>query len=85
MTDSINFHISKVENNGRQITLDDQSVWEIYFFDTIKSTLWLPYTPILKLNRKDVTSMLKTNAFYPYETIFENLNNGQMIGARQIE
>ena len=39
--------IQEVSSNGRIVTLEDRSLWEIQSFDQFKTALWLPITNIV--------------------------------------
>lgn len=68
--------IAKVENRGKTIMLDDGSEWEIFFFDSIISLLWLPSTEVVK--RSELGNP------YPYTTVLERVDSGQKVRAKRI-
>lgn len=78
-------YITKVENLGRKITLNDNSEWEVYFLDAIKSSLWLPTNRVVVRSKRvlDPWKVL-TNAIYPYTTIIEHIDSGKMVGAKRL-
>lgn len=39
--------IRNVAGDGRIVTLQDGTVWQIYFVDTIRTALWLPPSKVL--------------------------------------
>jgi len=67
---------------GKKITLNDDSVWWVYYPDSVKSMHWLPNDEVVLRRKKDMESWtVKTNAFPPYDTIMEHLKSGKMVGA----
>lgn len=78
-------YIMKVENLGRKITLNDNSEWEVYFLDAIKSSLWLPPSKVVVRPKRGLDSWkVLTNAVYPYTTIIEHIDSGKMVGAKRL-
>lgn len=80
------YQIKSVENIGRKIILDNDTEWEIYFLDAIKSALWLPSNRVTVRNKNEIDSWkVLTNAIYPYTTIIEHINSGKMVGAKRLK
>lgn len=80
------YQIKSVENLERKIILNNDTEWEIYFLDAIKSALWLPSNRVTVRNKNEIDSWkVLTNAIYPYTTIIENINSGKMVGAKQLK
>ena len=78
-------YITKVENLGRKITLNDNSEWEVYFLDAIKSSLWLPTNRVVVRSKRGLDPWkVLTNAIYPYTTIIEHIDSGKMVGAKRL-
>ncbi|MCY4233405.1 MAG: hypothetical protein OXE59_06670 [Bacteroidetes bacterium] len=77
--------ISKVENLGKKLILDDMSEWEIIYFDSLKSMKWLPTHKVIVREKKDMDSWkVYTNTVYPYTTIIEHVDSGKMVGAMRV-
>jgi hypothetical protein len=53
--------IDSVSNDGKIITLEDNSIWEVSLPDQIDTTLWLPIT--------DIVVTESENPSYPYRLI----------------
>ena len=67
---------------GKRITLDDDSVWWVYYPDSVKSMHWLPNDEVILRRKKDMDSWtVLTEAFSPYDTIIEHVESGNMVGA----
>ncbi len=78
--------IKRIENLGRKIILDNDTEWEIYFLDSIKSSLWLPYSKVTVRSKNEIDSWkVLTNAIYPYTTIIEHVDSGKMVGAKRLK
>ena len=78
--------IKRVENFGKKIILDNDTEWEIYFIDSIKSLLWLPHSKVTVRDRNEIDSWkVLTNTIYPYTTIIEHVSSGKMVGAKKIK
>lgn len=85
MSVGVQNYITKVENLGRKITLNDHSEWEVYYLDAIKSSLWLPTSRVVVRPKRELDSWkVLTNAIYPYTTIIEHINSGKMVGAKRL-
>ncbi len=69
--------IKEVNHRGKTIMLMDDSVWEVYFFDSVTSSLWLPLTEVV-VKRECGTP-------YPYTTVLERVNFGQKVRAKRVE
>ena len=75
--------IAKVERSGNKITLDNNSVWWIFFPDSIKSLSWRRKDAVIVREMKDMPSWkVLTNTIYPYTTIIEHVASGKMVGAK---
>lgn len=70
-------HIKKVTNRGKTIILMDGSVWEVYFFDSVTSSLWLPATEVVLRGERGTP--------YPYTTVLESVNFGQKVRAKRVK
>ena len=68
--------VKKVESRGKTIMLDDGSVWEIFFFDSIISSLWLPFTEVVERREQGNP--------YPYTTVLERVDSGQKVRAKRV-
>ena len=79
-------YIKRVENLGRKIILDNDTEWEIYFLDSMKSSLWLPSSKVTVRSKNEIDSWkVLTNAIYPYTTIIEHVDSGKMVGAKRLK
>ncbi len=78
--------ISKVENYGKKLILDDKSEWDVIYFDSLKSVEWLPTQKVILREKKDMDSWaIYTNTVYPYTTIIEHVDSGKMVGAKRAD
>lgn len=57
--------------------LMDGSVWEVYFFDSVTSSLWLPAT--------EVVVKREHGSPYPYTAVLERVNFGQKVRAKEVK
>ena len=81
---AMKLRIKKIENLGRKIILSDNSEWWVYYPDSVKSILWLPFNEVIVRPKADMDSWkVLTNTFYPYTTIIEHVDSGKMVGAKK--
>lgn len=78
MEDNRPVRVSNVSNNGKAVTLEDGSVWEIFFVDSIKSSIWIPV--VTRVNVR-----VKHGVPYPYTTVLEKAGSGQKVRAKRIK
>ncbi len=77
MKDTRAVRVKTVENNGKIVRLEDGSVWEIHFIDSIKSAIWLPFATKVLVRRG-------RGRPYPYTTVLEKTSSGQKVRAKEI-
>ncbi|MXW32872.1 MAG: hypothetical protein F4100_02970 [Rhodothermaceae bacterium] len=86
MNAAVPIRISKVENLGRKIILDDKTEWWINYLDSLKSRVWLLTDEVIVRRKADMDSWkVLTNAFYPFTTIIEHIDSGKMVGAKRAD
>ena len=56
MNAAVPIRISKVENFGRKIILDDKTEWWVYCLDSFKSRIWLPTDEVIVRRNEDMDS-----------------------------
>lgn len=85
MMSSTPVRITKIENFGRKITLSDNSEWEVFFLDTVKSSRWIPHNMVV-MRKKEYTDIWSelASAPYPYTTILEYVDSGRTVSAKRI-
>ncbi|MCY3999715.1 MAG: hypothetical protein OXF84_02755 [Bacteroidetes bacterium] len=80
----LEIRISKIENFGKRITLEDDSAWWVYFPDSIKSIKWSSGDEVILRYKEDMDSWtVLTNTIFPYFTIIEHIKTGKMVGAKR--
>ncbi|MCY3999717.1 MAG: hypothetical protein OXF84_02765 [Bacteroidetes bacterium] len=76
--------ITKVENFGKRITLDDDSAWWVYYPDSVKSIKWSPEDNVILRIKDEMDSWtVRTDTIFPYNTIIEHVKTGKMVGAER--
>lgn len=70
--------VREVSNSGEKIVLEDGSVWEIYFIDRVKTSIWLPVAT-------KVIMQSKQRGVYPYTTVLEKEGTGQQVRAKRLK
>ena len=70
------FVVMEVTRNGQRMVLDDGTVWEIFYRDSIKSKYWPPKeTKVVR--RDDIPGI------FVYETVFQREGVGDRVRALQ--
>ena len=68
--------IQEVSSNGRLVTLEDGSLWEISSLDQIHTALWLPIT--------DIVVRLASSAVGDYRYVLMNKEDGEQVLAKYL-
>ncbi len=75
--------ILKIEEYGKKITLSDQSIWAVFYHDLPKLLDWAPTHKVIVRDRDDMEPRnIYTRTIFPYTTIIEHVDSGDMIGAK---
>ena len=79
LPDAKHLRVMSVEERGSKVFLEDGSAWKIYYFDSGKTSNWIPETTLVVVREGDGQSSY-------HDTLLEEVDyEGSVVNARRIE